>query len=194
MRGDDAIFELVRIALDALAQLRLPDRDRQRARDLLRDFDRLRAERSLVGRRATFSTPIRSPSASSGTLMNERRPEFLSVRIDARRIPRLRMLRTMPACRSSMTPKASIGIDGALAQLGAGPSSCKAMICPCLAHQVEHGHTDTPARNQALQVTDRRLGDLLRRARAEDVEMDVVQHLQALVVTAQRADRSAGVP
>ena len=99
----------------------------------------------------------------------------------------------MPARKSSSGPKVSIGMIGAFLD-SVGPVVVQGDDLPGPARRVEHGDADAPARNQALHVPDRGLRDLMRRARAEDVEVDVVQDLQAAVVLAQRAigaDRDA---
>ena len=49
VRANDAIFELVGVALHALAQLRLAHRDGERAGHLLCDFDGPPLEGLLVG-------------------------------------------------------------------------------------------------------------------------------------------------
>src|SRR5688572_26003301 len=54
------------------------------------------------------------------------------------------------------------------------------------ARQIEDRDAPALARNQALQMAQRRVGDLLRGARTEDVEVNVVQDLQPTVVLAQR--------
>ena len=101
-----------------------------------------------------------SPSASNGTLMNERSPDARRVAITPVASSRLTMLRTMPAWKIFRAPNFDRD-DGPLAHLG-GNFVVQGDDLPGLSHRVEQGDAHPPAGDQALYVTDRRLGDLMR--------------------------------
>ena len=181
--GQDAILELVGIALDALAELRLPNRDGQRAGDFLGDLDGRWIEAVLVERRhiqdADEVAIGQERHVNDGRRSGGERIREHALRAQAAQASHQTGLQIFPDTEG--LDRNHRAVNRLLLSLVPRRDDRSRSL-----RQVEHGHAGAATGNQALDVPKRGRRDLLRRARPEDVQVNVVQHAQPAVVLPQR--------